>query len=465
MAKSSSSKRSTRKRVDRISGLPNDLLFRILAFLPTRSAMATSLLSHRWQYVWKGVPALNFFYDDANDIIYNCSSTEALEQYRCLRYFMNRALFQNRAPCLERVDFFVLPVINENDREVWFKELSRRSIKEVNLFYDEWCDVPIMCLLDGAAGKHLVALRLHCMSFNIEVTFSSMPYLPNLEIVHLSRVELDDGEPLRSLLCGCPRLRELVLSECSASALNLNLHCSTLKILKFLDAVDTEISIGVPNLEYFEYYNANDNFDTEFIDKPDYFRYLTTEMPCLAEVKIGSCDMKAARWADLFHKVRHVIKLNVSLGRFIDMDTTTMHFELPYFNRLKWLEIDCYEEHSVLQTRMLLRHMPNCVSLIIRMLHPWTDNAYELKGWPAVDSFGLGSYIEYIEIEGFGRTRLKGVELLRYLLVCCTRLKEMKLHLYDCPYSEQSPSLEQKNMMRKMIRKLPRPSGCKITIR
>ncbi|KAK9674368.1 hypothetical protein RND81_12G228300 [Saponaria officinalis] len=421
MATLSPSKTSTRKRVDRISGLPNDLLFRILAFLPTRSAMATSLLSRRWQCVWKGVPALNFFNDDAHYIIDNFSSPEALEQYQRLRYFMNRALFQNRTPCLERVDFFVLPVINENDPEVWFKELSRRSIKEVNLFYDECYDVPIMCLLDGAAGKHLVALRLHCTyEYSIWFNFSPMPCLPSLEIVHLSRVEFMDGEPLRSLLCGCPRLRELVLLECSASALNLNLHCSTLKILKFLDAAYTEISIGVPNLEYFEYFNAN---GMGFFDEPDNFQYLTTEMPYLAE------------W-----------------------DTTTMHFKLPYFNRLKWLEIDCYEEHSVLQTRMLLRHMPNCVSLRIHMLHPWTDTAGELKGWPAVDSFGLGLYIEYIEIKGFGRTTLKGVELLKYLLECCTRLKEMKLDLYVCLSSKQ------KNMMRKWIRKLPRPSGCKITI-
>ncbi|KAK9674357.1 hypothetical protein RND81_12G227500 [Saponaria officinalis] len=316
MAKSSSSKRSTRKRVDRISGLPNDLLFRILVFLPTRSAMATSLLSRRWQYVWKGVPALNFFNNDSYYIIDNFSSPEALEQYRCLRYFMNRALFQNRTPCLERVDFFVLPVINIYDPEVWLKELSKRSIKEVNLFYDLCYDVPIMCLLDGAAGKHLVALRLHCTNeFNIGVTFSSMPYLPNLEIVHLSRVSFtDDGEPLRSLFSGCPRLRELVMFQCLGSATNLSFHCSTLKILKFLDAELTEASIGAPNLEYFEFAKYGEVFDG-----PDNFKYLTTEMPCLAEVKIGGSDMKAAMWADLFHKVRHVIKLNVSLSQFIDV--------------------------------------------------------------------------------------------------------------------------------------------------
>ncbi|XP_021755527.1 putative F-box/FBD/LRR-repeat protein At5g56810 [Chenopodium quinoa] len=46
--------------VDRISKLPRKLLCRILAFLPTRCAVATSILSKKWKYVWTEIPVLDF---------------------------------------------------------------------------------------------------------------------------------------------------------------------------------------------------------------------------------------------------------------------------------------------------------------------------------------------------------------------------------------------------------------------
>ncbi|XWS56541.1 hypothetical protein CRYUN_Cryun09bG0094100 [Craigia yunnanensis] len=40
-------------KVDMISSLPNDILFRIISFLPFESAVQTSLLSIRWKNLWK----------------------------------------------------------------------------------------------------------------------------------------------------------------------------------------------------------------------------------------------------------------------------------------------------------------------------------------------------------------------------------------------------------------------------
>uniref|UniRef100_A0A0E0RJS4 F-box domain-containing protein n=2 Tax=Oryza TaxID=4527 RepID=A0A0E0RJS4_ORYRU len=45
---------------DRLSSLPDDLICRILSFLPTREAALTSQLSRRWRRVWPAdVAALN----------------------------------------------------------------------------------------------------------------------------------------------------------------------------------------------------------------------------------------------------------------------------------------------------------------------------------------------------------------------------------------------------------------------
>ncbi|CAH2061361.1 unnamed protein product [Thlaspi arvense] len=49
---------------DRISELPEALIIQILSLLPTKSAMATSVLSKQWQFLWKMMPVLKFDYCD-----------------------------------------------------------------------------------------------------------------------------------------------------------------------------------------------------------------------------------------------------------------------------------------------------------------------------------------------------------------------------------------------------------------
>ncbi|KAJ7981730.1 FBD-associated F-box protein [Quillaja saponaria] len=47
-------------RPDRITSLPTGILRHILSFLPTKHAVATSILSSRWKNLWVSVPNLDF---------------------------------------------------------------------------------------------------------------------------------------------------------------------------------------------------------------------------------------------------------------------------------------------------------------------------------------------------------------------------------------------------------------------
>lgn len=53
--------------VDRLSELPDSLILEILSFLAMRD-VKTSLLSKRWEDLWKTVPGFDFRYSTENDL-------------------------------------------------------------------------------------------------------------------------------------------------------------------------------------------------------------------------------------------------------------------------------------------------------------------------------------------------------------------------------------------------------------
>ncbi|MFS7946281.1 putative F-box domain, leucine-rich repeat domain superfamily, F-box-like domain superfamily [Helianthus anomalus] len=50
--------------VDRLSVMPDELLFKILSFVGLKDAIATSFLSSKWKYVWTSIPHLSFSSED-----------------------------------------------------------------------------------------------------------------------------------------------------------------------------------------------------------------------------------------------------------------------------------------------------------------------------------------------------------------------------------------------------------------
>ena len=77
---------------DEISALPTDLLVHILSIIPTKDAVATSVLSKPWRYIWTLVPSLV------------CKDTKHTNNGKSVWWFLEQSLQLHKAPILEHLE-------------------------------------------------------------------------------------------------------------------------------------------------------------------------------------------------------------------------------------------------------------------------------------------------------------------------------------------------------------------------
>ncbi|CAN6926468.1 unnamed protein product, partial [Brassica oleracea] len=72
--------------------LPTDLLVHILSIIPTKDAVATSVLSKPWRYIWMLVPKLV------------CKDTKHTNNGKSVWWFLEQSLQLPKAPILEHLE-------------------------------------------------------------------------------------------------------------------------------------------------------------------------------------------------------------------------------------------------------------------------------------------------------------------------------------------------------------------------
>lgn len=91
MAESPSKRREAEENEDRMSSLPDSVLCHILSFLPTKTCVATSLVSRRWRHLWEYLQVL----DLADDSYY--FEDKEFELFRRFAVFVNAVLALRRS--------------------------------------------------------------------------------------------------------------------------------------------------------------------------------------------------------------------------------------------------------------------------------------------------------------------------------------------------------------------------------
>jgi len=185
---------------DIISSFPDEILCHILSFLPTKQVVATSVLSKRWNLLWRSIPFFDFHYD-GNLFDYD-KDKEAYSDF--LRSVDSFLLWRDRYQPLHR---FRLRSDSTYGRTVsiqtWITAAVSGSsrVQHLDLYLDWGFVLPSVVF----TCKTLVVLKLTFIQ--VENTFSVD--LPLLKILHLNRICSSEGLDLSQFLSGCPNLEDL----------------------------------------------------------------------------------------------------------------------------------------------------------------------------------------------------------------------------------------------------------------
>ncbi|KAF8089521.1 hypothetical protein N665_0503s0020 [Sinapis alba] len=190
--------------MNKINGLSDDLLVKILSFLPTKVAISTSILSKRWECVWMWLQKLEYVssYPERK-------SCKCLSDYESsLQCFLERSMPLHRASVIESFRLeLAFSGCKPEDIKLWIVIAVSRFLRELDVSYLDHPDNKNNILPSSLyASKSLVILKL---KGNILLDVPRMVSLPSLKTLQLQDVKLLDGESFRKLLSICPVLENL----------------------------------------------------------------------------------------------------------------------------------------------------------------------------------------------------------------------------------------------------------------
>nr|ACZ74682.1 cyclin-like F-box [Phaseolus vulgaris] len=192
---------------DRISNFPDSILCYVLSFLSTKEAVATSVLSKRWNLLWRSVPSLDFVYPGGDEYV---------DEVACSRFLLSVHSFmflRNTEQPIHRLRLRCFSNYNDYMFETCIKAAMRISGRLQHLDLN----LPPVILVPSVvfSCKTLVVLKLA----NLALKNISFVNFPLLKILHLNSITFSEGSDLlQQFLSGSPNLEDLKVKNFSANA-------------------------------------------------------------------------------------------------------------------------------------------------------------------------------------------------------------------------------------------------------
>ena len=188
-------------KLDRISSLPDEVLCHILSFLPMKQAVATSLLSKRWNPLWIAVPVLRF---DDRDMM----TAETYYRFEESVYAVLLSRATKTLP-IKKFSLICRSIHGDPSKNIrkWVNFVLQREVEclelETSVSFKRWFPDRIL------SCTTFVSLKL-CGFWVKDFSFAGFPSLKKL---HLESLRFPEGRHILELLSVCPILEELVAKD------------------------------------------------------------------------------------------------------------------------------------------------------------------------------------------------------------------------------------------------------------
>ncbi|CAL9224348.1 unnamed protein product, partial [Arabidopsis halleri] len=331
-----------------INGLPDDLLVKILSFLPTKVAISTCVLSKRWEFLWMWLPNLEF--------------TPLKYPVNEIWEFVNKKLPLHKALVIATLRLHTAwyyshtkPEDINEDIKRWIDIAVSRHVRELDIEYYSYYDHITENLLPSSlfTCKSLVTLKIKYITL---MDLPSRVYLPSLKTFQLeTESSFTVGKSLQQLLSNCPVLEDL------------SVDFSYIRTLR-------EFTIIVPSLQSLSLFlRSNYNLDGYEIDTPS-LKYLKLvdwnneghyslikNMPMLREAYVDNESINP--------KNMPLIKSITSVKRLTICCSEDSYVDGCVFKELEQLNLCVCREDSSHLLGKLLKGSPNLRELDISVMH------------------------------------------------------------------------------------------------
>ncbi|GAB2216116.1 hypothetical protein Droror1_Dr00023884 [Drosera rotundifolia] len=224
--------RKTNFKEDRISSLPDEILASILSYLPTKQAVAMSILSRRWK------------------LLHALTDVLVLEGPfpRGCMDIVNKIMMQRGETPLRRLSLR----INCSSRwhsNAWLEPLSFYALQEFEMAFDYVLpNVPLQLW----EHKHLVTLKLSRNGIYMPMRYPELVCLPRLRSHHLRGMHDMGADFINSIFTNS--LEDLTLSQCLSLEPGVFRFCG--KALKSFDFGQDQVVEASIELDWANNYNA-----------------------------------------------------------------------------------------------------------------------------------------------------------------------------------------------------------------
>ncbi|KAI3851171.1 hypothetical protein MKX03_007236 [Papaver bracteatum] len=338
---------------DRIRRLPESLIHHILSLLPTKCAVATTVLSRGWNNLWISLPVLDFREWKSPDTEATQSSTNSFMDF-VDRVLLLRNMSDIKKFCLtcngeyfddQRIKAWILTAIQCRVKELIISRDAneRVDIIPVDLYT---CESLTSLDIDLFGGQHLNLPQL--ISF------------PRLKILQLSEISVFRQQNIQQLFSNCPVLEELCLKYCLLN--HLEIISSTLKSLTFFSSLricmsDVRIKIDTPNLISI---TVDDGIPQHLV---------VESFPSLVDADIHRMYTEPSVPIDVIpnfvkklSNVKH-LKLSGNISESLEL-ADVLSISFPTFINLITLEVSFIKTQQVKSLFSFLRFAPNLESLV-----------------------------------------------------------------------------------------------------